>query len=53
MIFDLLEVYLVRMIHAFRDEVLLGQHSDKRHGLATAMQDRWYDDKGHKDGLNG
>lgn len=40
MIFDLLEVYLVRKIHAFGDEVLLGQHSDKRHGLETAMQDR-------------
>lgn len=53
MIFDLLEVYLVRMIHTFGDEVLLGQHSDKRHGLETAKQDRWYDDKGHKDGLNG
>ena len=53
MIFDLLEVYLVRKIQAFGDEVLLEQHSDKRHGLETAMQERRYDDKGHKDGLNG
>ena len=39
---------------SFRDEALfIGQYSNKTHGLETAMQDRWYGDKGHKDGLKG